>query len=112
MTECDAPAMTGQDFIASCQRRKADLGPNRSQRTVPMLPIELPRLPDNWWWASLSEVCERVSVGHVGPTTEHFCSEQEGVPFVRSQDVRPGKLHLMGSLTSHRTFTESYESRP
>jgi len=59
-----------------------------------MAEMTLPTLREGWIWASLSELCERVSVGHVGPTTEYFCSKETGVPFVRSQDVRPGKLHL------------------
>jgi type I restriction enzyme, S subunit len=86
--------LTGEHFLNICKRRKAD-GP-RSQYpvSVPMAEMTLPTLPEGWIWASLSELCERVSVGHVGPTTEYFCNKESGVPFVRSQDVKPGKLHL------------------
>jgi type I restriction enzyme S subunit len=33
----------------------------------------------------LSDVCERVSVGHVGITSKHYC--ENGVPFIRTQNV-------------------------
>jgi type I restriction enzyme S subunit len=35
-----------------------------------------------------------VSVGHVGPTTEYFCEREQGIPFLRSQNVRPGHFDL------------------
>ena len=52
----------------------------------------LPKLPAGWRWERFSDLCERVSVGHVGPTSEHFCPRNDGVLFIRSQDVRPGRL--------------------
>jgi type I restriction enzyme, S subunit len=33
----------------------------------------------------LSDVCKRVSVGHVGPTSKYYCDE--GIPFIRTQNV-------------------------
>ena len=47
---------------------------------------ELPKLPDGWCWKRFDAVCERVSVGHVGPTTEFFCENGSGIPLIRSQD--------------------------
>jgi type I restriction enzyme S subunit len=55
---------------------------------------DLPQLPSNWRWIRFSDICERVSVGHVGPTTEHFRDKANGVRFLRSQNVRPGQLVL------------------
>lgn len=49
---------------------------------------------DGWSYLPLADVCERVSVGHVGLTSAHFCAAHEGVPLVRSQNVRPGRLDL------------------
>lgn len=86
--------LTGEHFLNLCKRQKAAGTRSQYQVSVPMAEMALPTLPEGWVWASLSELCERVSVGHVGPTTEYFCNEENGVPFVRSQDVRPGKLHL------------------
>jgi type I restriction enzyme S subunit len=58
---------------------------------------ELPKLPNGWCWKRFDCVCERVSVGHVGPTTEFFCTNGSGIPLIRSQDVRPGRLMLQNA---------------
>jgi type I restriction enzyme, S subunit len=44
----------------------------------------------------LAAICERVSVGHVGPTSKFYCDASDGVPFLRSQNVRRGKLDWDG----------------
>ncbi len=49
-----------------------------------------------WVETRLADICERVSVGHVGPTSEFYCEPSEGIPFLRSQNVRPGKLDWDG----------------
>jgi len=54
----------------------------------------LPELPSDWQWVRFSDICERVSVGHVGPTAEYFRDRADGVRFLRSQNVRPGRLDL------------------
>jgi type I restriction enzyme S subunit len=54
------------------------------------------RRGDGWVEKRLGEICERVSVGHVGPTAEFYCKEAEGIPFLRSQNVRRGHLDWDG----------------
>ncbi len=49
-----------------------------------------------WVEKRLGDVCERVSVGHVGPTSRFYCDASKGVPFLRSQNVRPGRLDYNG----------------
>ena len=44
----------------------------------------------------LGKICSRVSVGHVGETTKHYV-EEGGVPFLRSQNVRPTGIELDGA---------------
>ena len=56
-------------------------------------PFGMPELPSDWIWMILDELSERVSVGHVGETSSVFCGK-EGVIFLRSQNVRPGKVEL------------------
>jgi type I restriction enzyme S subunit len=51
-------------------------------------------LPKEWICRRLNDISERVSVGHVGPTSKYYCAADEGIPFVRSQNVRPGKLEM------------------
>lgn len=53
----------------------------------------MPSLPEGWRWQSLETICERVSVGHVGETNSVF-TDKGGIPFIRSQNVRPGFLNL------------------
>jgi type I restriction enzyme, S subunit len=48
-------------------------------------------LPDGWSYQLLESLCERVSVGHVGETSSFF-TEVDGIPFIRSQNVRPNKV--------------------
>lgn len=45
-----------------------------------------------WPEVPLRSICERVSVGHVGPTSQFYCEPADGIPFARSQNVRPGLL--------------------
>ncbi len=47
-----------------------------------------------WRMTNLADVCDRVSVGYVGPTSEYFCESSEGVRMLRSQNVRPGRMEL------------------
>ena len=62
---------------------------------------------DHWVDKRLGEICERVSVGHVGITSEFYCSEAEGIPFLRSQNVRRGRLDLKGI----RYITKEFHQR-
>ena len=48
----------------------------------------------DWRITNLADVCARVSVGYVGPTSEYFCESSEGVRILRSQNVRPGRMEL------------------
>ena len=51
---------------------------------------------EGWEEKSLGELSERVSVGHVGTTSEFYCDQSIGVPFIRSQNVRSGYLDWKG----------------
>jgi type I restriction enzyme, S subunit len=51
---------------------------------------------DGWTKKHLGDISQRVSVGHVGPTTKFYCEEKDGIPFLRSQNVRPGNLNVAG----------------
>lgn len=53
-------------------------------------------IPQQWIGVSLGSVSDRVSVGHVGKTSEYYTTEKNGIPFLRSQNVRPGKISLEG----------------
>ena len=52
----------------------------------------------------LKDVCDRITVGHVGPMAEEY--REEGVPFLRSQNIAPFSLHLYDIKYIPPTFHE------
>lgn len=42
-------------------------------------------LPEGWAWQEFGDLCERITVGHVGPMANRYV--KSGVPFLRSQNV-------------------------
>ncbi len=53
----------------------------------------MPRsLPQNWQEVHLEAVCQKITVGHVGPMADQY--EQGGIPFLRSQNIAPFRLDL------------------
>lgn len=84
-------------MTTSWRKRQGDVGDAhvRWKRFIPEIRSDdLPALPDNWFWTKLANVCERVSVGHVGPSKAHYSDGEDAVPYIRSQNVRPGQLDL------------------
>lgn len=53
-------------------------------------------IPKQWIGVSLGSISDRVSVGHVGKTSNFYTTEKNGIPFLRSQNVRPGEISLEG----------------
>lgn len=54
----------------------------------------------------LGDLCSRVSVGHVGETSKHYVKEG-GIPFIRSQNVRPTGIELKGAAHITHDFHQS-----
>ena len=50
----------------------------------------LPELAEGWCWASFTQISERVTVGHVGPMKDEYLDD--GIPFLRGQNVRPNQF--------------------
>lgn len=55
---------------------------------------DLPELPEGWIWSSFEAVADRVTVGHVGSMKNEYV--EKGVPFLRSQNVRPNRFDPEG----------------
>ncbi|MBX3673100.1 MAG: restriction endonuclease subunit S [Burkholderiales bacterium] len=83
---------------------------NRNYRE-PVVPdvSDLPSLPEGWAWSTFASVAERVTVGHVGPMKDEYV--EQGVPFLRSQNVRANRFDPDGlkfvSKTFHRRLRKS-----
>lgn len=54
----------------------------------------LPKLPDGWLWASMEQFAFDITVGHVGSMKDEYV--ESGVPFLRSQNVRPLRFSKEG----------------
>jgi len=50
--------------------------------------------PGDWREIRLKDVCREITVGHVGPMADQYV--EEGVPFLRSQNIQPFRLELDG----------------
>ncbi len=57
--------------------------------------------------ATLGEISECVSVGYVGPTSIFYCDEDIGVPFLRSQNVRPYGIEVSNVKYVTKEFHEN-----
>lgn len=57
-----------------------------------------------WEVKPLSTLCVRVSVGHVGPTSQHYC--EGGVPFLRTQNIGEDGLQL----DDYKTITSDFHA--
>ncbi|MDB4516716.1 hypothetical protein N9089_03875, partial [Crocinitomicaceae bacterium] len=54
----------------------------------------LPELPGGWCWASFQQCAWEITVGHVGPMKDQYI--EDGIPFLRSQNVRPLRFDREG----------------
>lgn len=66
---------------------------------------ELPELPAGWGWIRVGELVDRVTVGFVGPMKDEYL--EEGVPFLRSQNVRENRFDPEGLKFVSETFHQS-----
>jgi type I restriction enzyme S subunit len=63
-------------------------------------------VPAGWTFKPLEAICHRVSVGYVGETSSAFTSG-DGVPLIRSQNVRPGRV----DVSEIRHVTQSFHEQ-
>lgn len=70
----------------------------------PPVTAGLPELPEGWCWASVEQVASECTVGHVGPMKDEY--ESDGIPFLRSQNVRPLRFDRVGLRFIPKGFHE------
>ena len=51
------------------------------------------KVPEGWEMHRLQEICDGISVGHVGSTAEHY-TDFSGVKFIRTGDLKNGKIRF------------------
>ena len=78
-----------------------------SNLTEQLTTNELEELPKGWCWATFEQVSERVTVGHVGSMKDEYLPEGiEGIPFLRSQNVRENRFEPEGLQVISKEFHE------
>ena len=102
---------TGEQLLQRIlEERRAKLA-GKAKFKAPKKPSEsgLPELPEGWIWSSFEAVADRVTVGHVGSMKNEYV--EKGVPFLRSQNVRPNRFDPEGlkyiSEAFHASLTKS-----
>jgi len=83
------------------ERRKG-AGKGRYKEPVGPDASGLPELPAGWVWASFEIAADRVTVGHVGSMKNEYVDE--GVPFLRSQNVRANRFDPEGLKYVSKSF--------
>jgi type I restriction enzyme, S subunit len=87
---------TGEQLLQRIlEERRARLA-GKGKFKIPKKPSgsDLPELPEGWIWSSFEAVADRVTVGHVGSMKNEYV--EKGVPFLRSQNVRPNRFDPEG----------------
>jgi type I restriction enzyme S subunit len=62
----------------------------------------LPRIPDSWAWTNFDHCAWEITVGHVGPMRSRYV--EQGIPFLRSQNVRPLRFDPTGIVFIDAAF--------
>jgi type I restriction enzyme S subunit len=83
---------------------KENAGKGKKKYVEPKAPdvSNLPELPEGWCWGTFEQISQRVTVGHVGPMKEEYMPE--GIPFLRSQNVRENRFDPEGLLFINTKF--------
>jgi type I restriction enzyme S subunit len=99
----DEPAA---ELLARVKSQKKELGPGVTGRewaskSASAVDGEF-GLPRGWEWSRIGTTVERVTVGYVGPMTSHYV--ESGIPFLRSQNVRPNRFRPEGLISISPEF--------
>jgi type I restriction enzyme, S subunit len=65
---------------------------------------EMPDLPEGWVYATFEQISDRVTVGFVGSMKDEYV--EEGIPFLRSQNVRENRFNPEGLIYISPEFHE------
>ena len=85
-----------QRILQECEEQK-NLNKIRGKGTNRSVPIQnniLPEVPSSWVWITADECAYDLTVGHVGSMKDSYVLE--GIPFLRSFNVKPNTIDLDG----------------
>ncbi|MEO0531761.1 MAG: restriction endonuclease subunit S [Planctomycetota bacterium] len=82
------------DKIAAAEPKEREKVSAKYEEPSPPETDDLPKLPATWQWATVDSLSDDVTVGHVGSMKNDYV--QTGIPFLRSQNVRPLRFDTAG----------------
>lgn len=87
---------TGEQLLQRILETRRSQWQGKGKYKEPSAPVTtgLPELPEGWVWANFESAADRVTVGHVGSMIDEYV--EEGVPFLRSQNVRANRYDPEG----------------
>lgn len=103
----DEPAEELLGKTAATKRQMVASGELKTKwKSVPVAPSEEPfSVPSGWKWARIVDGVERVTVGFVGSMKKEYVPE--GVPFLRTQNVRANRYEPEGLMYVSEDFHRS-----
>lgn len=95
---------TGEELLTRILSERRQKLQGRGKYTEPIAPdkTSIEKLPEGWTWATFDQTAERVTVGFVGSMKHEYV--ENGVPFLRSQNVRENRFDPEGLLYVSRGF--------
>jgi len=102
---------TGEQLLQRILETRRSQWKGKGKYKEPAVPdtTDLPDLPEGWIWSNFERAAERVTVGHVGSMKDEYV--EQGVPFLRSQNVRANRYDPEGlkfvSNEFHRQLAKS-----
>jgi len=105
--ESHAVGETASALLARLRSERESLwrqrNPNRKYRSPEEVAHEeLPTIPDTWTWTNFDHCAWEITVGHVGPMKDRYV--EHGIPFLRSQNVRPLRFEPAGRVFIEADF--------
>jgi len=95
---------TGEALLKRILKERREKWQGRGKYKEPNPPdtSTLPELPEGWAWGTVEQLAERVTVGFVGPMKHEYV--ENGVPFLRGQNVRENRFDSDGLLYISKEF--------
>lgn len=112
----DEPASALVDEISTTRKRLyAERKIPKPKPPLPLSQMRLPfEVPKSWTWSTLGQLCYQVADGpHYSPK---YVSQENGVPFLSTRNIRPGKFDLSSvkyiSRSDHEEFCRRIRPEP
>jgi type I restriction enzyme, S subunit len=97
-----ASALLESLLLERQERWTASNGKRKYRPPESVLDEDLPSIPESWCWTNFDHCSWEITVGYVGPMKDRYVAK--GVPFLRSQNVRPLRFDAHGLVHIPKSF--------